>query len=96
MVKKHEGYFLEDGRFISNGGELKLPVKRWTIIHTLEDEETAREDMTTSITTITFEIEEKLLQEAEQVLKEIGMDMTCAVNLFLQAVIREKRIPFDY
>lgn len=95
MIKKYEGYFLEDGSFAVNGGILKLPSNRWAVVHILEDEADASEDETMTISTITFEVEKELYHAAEQVFKKIGMDMTCAVNLFLQAVVREGRIPFE-
>lgn len=33
--------------------------------------------------------------QAEQLLNELGLNMTTAVNLFLRAVVREHGIPFD-
>ena len=44
---------------------------------------------------ISLRIDDDVKQEAEKVLKEIGMSMSSAVNIFLKTVGREKRIPFE-
>ena len=43
---------------------------------------------------ISLRIDDDVKQEAEKVLKEIGISMSSAVNIFLKTVVREKRIPF--
>ena len=44
---------------------------------------------------ISMRIDDDVKQEAEKVLKEIGISMSSAVNIFLKTVGREKRIPFE-
>ena len=44
---------------------------------------------------ISLRIDADVKQEAEKVLKEIGISMSSAVNIFLKTVGREKRIPFE-
>ncbi len=44
---------------------------------------------------ISLRIDDDVKQEAEKVLKEIGISMSSAVNIFLKTVGREKRIPFE-
>jgi len=38
MVKTYQGYFLEDGQFVSDGSPVKLPTKCLVIVNVLEDE----------------------------------------------------------
>ena len=38
MVQTYQGYFLEDGRLMSNGSPIRLPIKRRAIVNILEDE----------------------------------------------------------
>ena len=92
MVKKYSGYFTEEGRLIADKKEVRLPPNRWAIIHVLGDGVTGDEDIPTPITTVTFEIEELLYLEAERVLGKNGMDMTCAINLFLRSVVQDENI----
>jgi DNA-damage-inducible protein J len=40
-------------------------------------------------------VDEKVKQGAQQVFREIGMDMTTAIDLFLRTAIREGQIPFS-
>ena len=44
---------------------------------------------------ISLRIDDDVKQEAEKVLKEIGISMSSAGNIFLKTVGREKRIPFE-
>ena len=37
-VKTYQGYFLEDGRLMTNGSPIKLPTKCRVIVNVLEDE----------------------------------------------------------
>ena len=46
-------------------------------------------------TTISFRIDEDLKREFKKVCKENGLTMTKAITLFMETVIREKRIPFE-
>ena len=40
MIETYQGYFKEDGRFVSNGLLVKIPAKRRAIVNILEDEMT--------------------------------------------------------
>ena len=44
--------------------------------------------------TITVRVEDKTKKEAGAIFKEVGMDMSTAINVFLKQVIRSKGIPF--
>lgn len=47
------------------------------------------------MTQVNFRIEEDVKDKAEQVLKEMGLNMSTAITMFLVKVGREKRIPFE-
>lgn len=40
-------------------------------------------------------IDKNKKDEARKILKNLGMDLTTGVNVFISAVIRERGIPFD-
>ena len=40
------------------------------------------------------EIDEDVVKQADRIFSELGLDMTTAVNLFLEATIRENGVPF--
>jgi DNA-damage-inducible protein J len=44
---------------------------------------------------ITIRTEAEIKQQSEQVLHELGLTMTTAVNAFLRTIARQKRIPFE-
>lgn len=44
---------------------------------------------------VSFFIEEDIKNKAEEALKEMGLDMSTAITMFLVKVGREKRIPFE-
>lgn len=44
---------------------------------------------------VSFRVEDEVKANAEKVLKEMGFDLSTAINLFLVKVAREKRIPFE-
>lgn len=44
---------------------------------------------------VNFRIEDEVKVNAEKALKEMGLNMSTAINLFLVKVAREKRIPFE-
>ena len=44
---------------------------------------------------ISLRVEDAVKREAETIFEEIGLSMTTAINIFLKAVAREKRIPFE-
>ncbi|MBT4384566.1 type II toxin-antitoxin system RelB/DinJ family antitoxin [Candidatus Peregrinibacteria bacterium] len=46
------------------------------------------------MTTINIRTDEKLKKKAQKTLKEMGLDMSGAIKLFLQQVVITKTIPF--
>lgn len=44
--------------------------------------------------TITVRVEEKVKKQAGEIFKEVGMDMSTAINIYLKQVIRSNGIPF--
>ena len=44
---------------------------------------------------INFRIDEDIKTNAEAALKEMGLNMSTAITMFLTKVAREKRIPFE-
>ncbi len=47
------------------------------------------------MTQINFRIDDDVKSNAEKALKEMGLTMSAAINIFLVKVAREKRIPFE-
>ena len=47
------------------------------------------------MTQISFRIDENVKNNAEQALKEMGLNMSAAITMFLVKVGRERRIPFE-
>ncbi len=47
------------------------------------------------MTQINFRIEDDIKANAEKALKEMGLNMSTAITMFLVKVGREKRIPFE-
>ena len=45
--------------------------------------------------TLNVRVDEKLKEQAESLFEDFGMNTTTAINIFLKAVVRERRIPFD-
>ncbi len=43
---------------------------------------------------VSFRIDEELKIEADEVLNEIGLNMTAALTMFLQQVVNKRAIPF--
>lgn len=43
---------------------------------------------------ITFRTDEKTKKEAEKIFREMGLNMTTGLNLYLAMVVNEKQIPF--
>ena len=48
------------------------------------------------MTQISMKIDDDIKTKAEALFNDIGITMTTAVNLFLQAAIREQTIPFGF
>ena len=44
---------------------------------------------------VNFRIDEEIKIKAEKALKEMGLNMSTAITMFLVKVGREKRIPFE-
>lgn len=44
---------------------------------------------------INFRVDDEIKQNAERTLDDIGLSMSSAITVFLKAVIRENRIPFE-
>jgi len=44
---------------------------------------------------ITVRIDENVKQQAEDMLSEIGLNMTTYINSSLKALVREKKVPFE-
>lgn len=44
---------------------------------------------------ISLRIDDEVKRKAERTLDEIGLSMSTAINIFLKAVVRENRIPFE-
>lgn len=47
------------------------------------------------MTQVNFRIEDDVKENAEKALKEMGLTMSAAINMFLVKVGREQRIPFE-
>ena len=45
--------------------------------------------------TITIRVDDKVKKEASSIFKEIGMDMSTGINVYLKQVIRSNGIPFE-
>ena len=43
----------------------------------------------------TINIDDTTKKEAQKLLKDMGMNLSTAVNIFLRQVIKEQRIPFE-
>lgn len=46
-------------------------------------------------TTINIRMDEDLKKQAEYLFSEFGMNMTTAITIFVKAVVRERKIPFE-
>jgi len=46
------------------------------------------------MTTLSIRIEEKIKKAASKALKDIGLDLSAGVNIFLNQVVLEKGLPF--
>ncbi|MCL2406589.1 MAG: type II toxin-antitoxin system RelB/DinJ family antitoxin [Defluviitaleaceae bacterium] len=44
---------------------------------------------------ITVRVDEHVKQQAEDMLNEIGLNMTTYINSSLRALVREKKVPFE-
>jgi len=46
-------------------------------------------------TPVNIRIDEELKKQAESLFSEFGMNMTTAITIFIKAVVREQKIPFE-
>lgn len=44
---------------------------------------------------VTIRMDEKLKKEADSLFKDLGMNLTTAINTFIKQSIREQKIPFE-
>ena len=44
---------------------------------------------------VTVRVESNVKKQGEQILNELGLNMTSAFNIFLRTVVRERKIPFE-
>ena len=44
---------------------------------------------------ITIRVDKEIKEESVKVFKSIGLSFNTAIEVYLRAVVREKRIPFD-
>ncbi len=47
------------------------------------------------MTQVNFRVEDDVKLKAEKALKDMGLSMSTAINIFLVKVARERRIPFE-
>lgn len=47
------------------------------------------------MTQVNFRIDEEIKADAETTLKDMGLNMSTAITMFLTKVAKEKRIPFE-
>lgn len=48
-----------------------------------------------ALKSVSIRMDEKLKKDAEELFSEFGMNMTTAVTIFLKAVVRQRKIPFE-
>lgn len=48
-----------------------------------------------SQTNINIRMDSELKKEYETILSELGLNLTTAFNIYVRAVVRERRIPFE-
>ena len=51
--------------------------------------------MANNTTNLSIRMDTKLKKQAEQLFKELGMNMTTALNIFLIQAVRQGKIPFE-
>ena len=44
---------------------------------------------------VSFRVDDDIKKKAERTFDDIGMSMSTAINIYLKAVVRENRIPFE-
>ena len=46
-------------------------------------------------TTVTIRVDEQIKKNFEEFCEDVGMNMSVAVNIFIRAALRERKIPFE-
>lgn len=46
-------------------------------------------------TTVTIRVDEQVKKSFEEFCEDVGINMSAAVNMFIHAVVREQKIPFN-
>ena len=46
-------------------------------------------------TSVTIRMDENLKKQAEAIFEEMGLNMTTAITVFVKAVVRQRKIPFE-
>ena len=49
-----------------------------------------------SISTISFDVDSELKRKAENIFEEFGLNMASAMNMFLEKIVDNKEILFDF
>ena len=44
---------------------------------------------------VSFRVDDDIKKKAERTFNDIGVSMSTAINIYLKAVVRENRIPFE-
>lgn len=44
--------------------------------------------------TISISVDDTLLEQAQSIFEELGLDLSTAINIFLEQCVKEQRIPF--
>ena len=44
---------------------------------------------------VTIRMDENVKKQSEQVLHELGLNMTTAINVYMRAIARQRKIPFE-
>ena len=44
---------------------------------------------------VSFRVDDEIKKKAERTFDDIGISMSTAINIYLKAVVRENRIPFE-
>lgn len=54
-----------------------------------------KQEMMQKQTAITIRVDKRVKEEANKVFKSVGLSFNTAMEVYLRAVVRERRIPFD-
>lgn len=45
---------------------------------------------------MTIDVDDDIVKQAQSIFEEMGLDLSTAVNIFLEQCVREQRIPFAF